>query len=140
LRGQVPRRSVPQRIKIEVTGLDAGGPRGPGLRAPSGRSNRRLEVAAVFVRVVRFTDVNAERVDALLARVDADGPPPGVPITGLKLLFDKAQGTAVVLQYLATAGDMAVGAQAFNAMDASETPGTRASVDMCELKLERTLT
>jgi hypothetical protein len=99
-----------------------------------------LEVAAVFVRVVRFTDVTSERVDALLGRVDAEGPPRGVPITGLRMLFDKAQGTAVVLQYFATAGDMAAGAQAFSAMDASETPGTRASVDMCELKLERTLT
>jgi hypothetical protein len=52
------------------------------------------------------------------------------------MLFDEAQGTAVVLQHFATAEDMSVGAKAFSAMDASETPGTRASVDMCELKLE----
>jgi hypothetical protein len=32
---------------------------------------------------------------------------------------------------------MNTGAAAFSAMDASETPGTRASVDMCEIKLER---
>jgi hypothetical protein len=31
---------------------------------------------------------------------------------------------------------MEVGAQAFSAMDSAETPGTRASVDMCEVKLE----
>jgi hypothetical protein len=53
------------------------------------------------------------------------------------MLHDAAQGTAVVLQYFATAEDMEEGAQAFSAMDASETPGTRASVDMSELKLER---
>jgi hypothetical protein len=92
----------------------------------------------VYVRVVRFTDVSAERVDTLIARIDeADGPPPGVPATGLKLLFDETQGSAVVLQYFDTAEDMATGDRAFSAMDTGETPGTRVSVDMCELKLER---
>jgi hypothetical protein len=94
----------------------------------------------MHVRVVRFTDVSAERIQALLARIEeSEAPPPGVPATGLKLLHDEAQGTAVVLQYFETAEDMSAGAQAFSAMDPSETPGTRASVDMCELKLERQL-
>jgi hypothetical protein len=94
----------------------------------------------MYVRVVRFTDVTAERIESLLATIEeSDGPPPGAPTTELKMLFDQAQGTAVVLQYFETTEDMDAGAQAFSAMDASETPGTRASVDMCELKLERTL-
>lgn len=94
----------------------------------------------MYVRVVRFTDVSAERIDGLLGRIEeSDGPPPGVPATGLKMLYDEGQGTAVVLQYFATAEDMDAGAQAFSAMDAAETPGTRASVDMCEIKLERQL-
>ena len=94
----------------------------------------------MYVRVVRFTDVSAERITALLARIEeSGGPPPGVPATGLNVLFDESQGTAVVLQYFATAEDMNAGAQAFSAMDPSETPGTRASVDMCEVKLERQL-
>jgi hypothetical protein len=59
-----------------------------------------------------------------------------VPTTALKMMLDDAQGTAVVLQYFATAEDMRVGAAAFDAMDASDTPGTRASIDMCEMKLE----
>jgi hypothetical protein len=91
----------------------------------------------VHVRVVRFTDVSAERITGLIARIkESDGPPPGVPTTGLKVLHDEAQGTAVVLQYFATAEDMEAGAQAFSAMDPAETPGSRASVDMCEIKLE----
>jgi len=94
----------------------------------------------MHVRVVRFTDVTAERIDGLLASIEeSGGPPPGVPAIGLKLLFDEGQGTAVVLQYFDTAEDMNVGGQAFSAMDPSETPGTRASVDMCEVKLERQL-
>lgn len=91
----------------------------------------------MYVRVVRFTDVSPERIESNLARInDSDGPPPGIPATGVKVLYDETQGTAVVLQYFATAEDMATGAAAFSAMDSSDTPGTRASVDMCELKLE----
>jgi hypothetical protein len=91
----------------------------------------------MYVRVVRFTDVTPERIEANLARInESDGPPPGISSTGLKVLYDESQGTAVVLQYFATADDMATGAAAFSAMDATDTPGTRGSVDMCELKLE----
>lgn len=91
----------------------------------------------MFVRVVRFTDVSAERIEALLARIkESDGPPPGVPATGLKVLSDADQGTAVILQYFATAADMEAGAKVMAAMDVGDTPGVRGSVDMCELKLE----
>lgn len=92
------------------------------------------------VRAVRFTDVTAERVQQLVARIEGSGgPPPGVPTTGIQLLFDESQGTALVLQLFETAEDMRKGDEVFGAMDSSETPGTRASVDMCELKLERRL-
>jgi hypothetical protein len=78
----------------------------------------------MYVRAVRFTDVSAEQMQELLARIEgSDGPPDGVPTTGLTILAE----------------DMDAGAQALSAMDPSETPGTRASVDMCEVKLERTL-
>ncbi len=91
----------------------------------------------MFVRVVRFTDVSAERMDALEARVESDGPPPGVNITGLTVLFDADQSTAVVLQFFATAEDMTAAEAVFDAMGSSETPGTRTSIDRCAIKLER---
>lgn len=93
----------------------------------------------MFVRVVRFTDVTAERMEALIARVDESGPPPGVPIKKLQLIYDGAQGTAVVLQSFDSEEDMQSGAEAFAAMDRSETPGTRVSVDTGELTVERSL-
>ena len=94
----------------------------------------------MHVRVVRFTDVTVERVKGLLARIEQEGgPPPGVPVKGLQLLFDESQGTAVVLQLFDSAEDMRAGGEAFAAMDPGETPGTRVSVDACELKLERRL-
>jgi hypothetical protein len=93
----------------------------------------------MFVRVVRFTDVSPGRIDALLARIEeSDGPPPGAPISRLQVLADAERGSAVVLQYFDTADDMAAGARVFEAMDASDTPGTRASVDACELRLDIT--
>lgn len=95
----------------------------------------------MYVRAVRFTDVSAERMRELLARIEeSDGPPPGVDTTGLEVLVDEAQGTAVVLQRFESADAMEAGAKVFSAMDSSETPGARASVDMCEVKLERMLT
>jgi hypothetical protein len=92
----------------------------------------------MHVRVVRFTNVDAGRLEGLLARInESDGPPPGVPSMGITILADAAQGTAVVLQYFETAEEMEAGAKVMEAMDASETPGTRASVDMSEQKIER---
>jgi hypothetical protein len=91
----------------------------------------------MYVRVVRFTGVSAERSERLLARIkEAGGPPPGVRTTGLKVLVDETQGTAVVLQEFATAEDMREAAKVFDAMNPSETPGARASVDESELKLD----
>ena len=89
----------------------------------------------MHVRVVRFTDVDAGRLEALIAQIDeSEGPPPGIPATGMQILLDKDQGTAVVLQQFDSADDMATAEAAFDAMDASETPGTRVSVDRTELK------
>jgi hypothetical protein len=93
----------------------------------------------MYTRVVRFTDVSSGRMESLVARVnEAGGPPPGVTSQGITVLFDEAQGTAVVLQHFATAADMDAGAKVLSAMDPSDTPGTRASVDACEVKLELT--
>ena len=91
----------------------------------------------MHIRVVRFTDVEPDRIEALAQRIgEADGPPEGVPSTGVKLLHDAEQGTAVVVQFFDSAEDMATGAEVLGAMDTSDTPGTRASVDACEVKAE----
>lgn len=91
----------------------------------------------MYVRVVRFTDATSERIQQLVSRIEeSSGPPPGVPSSGLQLLFDEAQGTAVAIQLFDTAEDMRTGDETLRAMDASDTPGTRVSIDMCELKLD----
>ena len=91
----------------------------------------------MFVRVVRFTGVSAERMQSVEEQVKADGgPPPGVSTESVEFLFDEAQGTVVVVQRYATAADMREAARIFDAMDSGDTPGTRASVDSCEMRLE----
>ena len=91
----------------------------------------------MFVRVVRFTDVEPERIREISSRIEqSDGPPEGVPTTGVQVLVDEDQQTAVVLQFYDSADDMAEGERVFSAMDAGETPGTRSTVDRCELKVE----
>jgi hypothetical protein len=88
----------------------------------------------MYARVVRFTDVTAERISEIEARVEEDdGPPPGVDASGLELFVDEAQGTAI----FETEQKMRDASAVFEQMDPSETPGTRASVDLCEVKVQR---
>jgi hypothetical protein len=89
----------------------------------------------MHVRAVRFTDVSPEKVDMILDRVDGEGPPEGAPVTQMQLLHDEEQRTAVVLQFYDSAEDMERGDAVFAAMDAGETPGARASVDRCVMKV-----
>jgi hypothetical protein len=100
-------------------------------------STNRPNGGDMYVRVVRFTDVDPEHLaESITARDEGEGPPEGVPAKGFQLLHDEDQRTAVVLQFFETAEDMAAAEAALDAMDPSETPGTRASVDRCESKLE----
>ena len=91
----------------------------------------------MYARVVRFTDVSSDRIDAIAQRVkENDGPPEGVVSTGFKLLVDDSQSTAVFVGFFETEEDMRKSAQVLEAMDPADTPGTRASIDMCEVKVE----
>jgi hypothetical protein len=93
----------------------------------------------MYVRVVRFTGVSPGAIERVSAQIEeSGGPPPGVTSARLELLYDAEQETAVVLQHFETAEDMETSARVLAAMDISETPGTRASVDACEIKLEVT--
>jgi hypothetical protein len=94
----------------------------------------------MHARVVRFTDVTPERISEIVAQIeDSEGPPPGVDSTGLELFVDEAEGSAVFVGYFETEQKMRDASAIFEQMDPSETPGTRASVDLCEVKLQRPL-
>jgi hypothetical protein len=92
----------------------------------------------MYARVVRFTDVTPERIDQIVARIESeDGPPPGVDSTGLRLVVDESQGTAVFVGFFETEEKMRAAAEVLEAMDPTDVPGTRASIDQGEVKIER---
>lgn len=92
----------------------------------------------MHARVVRFTDVSSERIDEIRRRIDeSEGPPEGVDSTGMKLLVDESQGTAVFIGFFETEQKLNDANAVLDQMDPSETPGTRASVDLCEVVIER---
>jgi hypothetical protein len=92
----------------------------------------------MHARVVRFTDVTAERISEVVAQVEeSEGPPSGVDSTGFELFVDQAQGTAIFVGYFETEQKMREASGVFEQMDPSETPGTRVSVDLCEVKVQR---
>jgi hypothetical protein len=91
----------------------------------------------VYARAVRFTDVSADRIDEIKSRVnDAGGPPEGVDSTGMKLLFDSSQGTAIFVGFFETEEKMRAAASVLESMDSGDTPGSRASIDQCEVVVE----
>ena len=91
----------------------------------------------MYARVVRFTDVNPEQIAATAAQIEeSDGPPPDVPAKSMKMLVDEGQSTAVAILFFETEEDMRKGGEVLDQMDSSDTPGTRASVDLCEVKIE----
>jgi len=90
-----------------------------------------------FVRAVRFTDVDPEQIAQLLSRIEeSGGPPDEITTSGLQVLHDEDQRSAVVLQLFESMDDLRSSEAFFEAMPAGDTPGTRASVDRCEVKLD----
>ena len=90
----------------------------------------------MYARVVRFTEVDPDHIAARVADVDASGPPVDIPAKGVQILHDPDQRTAVVIQLFETADDMAAAEGPLDQMDPEDTPGTRASIDRCEIKAE----
>ena len=91
----------------------------------------------MHARVVRFTDVDSDHIAEMLSETDArEGPPVDIPAKQVQVLHDADQGTAVVMQLFETAADMAAAEGPLDAMDPGDTPGTRASIDRCEVKAE----
>jgi hypothetical protein len=91
----------------------------------------------MYARVVRFTDVSPERIAEIKGRVEEEtGPPEGVDSTGFKVLADEGQGTAIFIGFFENEEKMRAADEVLDQMDPSDTPGTRVSVDQCEVVVE----
>jgi hypothetical protein len=92
----------------------------------------------MYARVVRFTDVTPERIAEIQRRVEeTGGPPEGVDSTGVKLFFDKDQGTAIFTGFFETEEKLRESSAVLQQMDSADVPGTRASIDICEVVIDR---
>lgn len=90
----------------------------------------------MYARVVRFTDVDPDHLAGRVAEAETEGPPVDIAAEKVQILHDTDQRTAVVIQLFETADDMAASEGPLDAMDPGDTPGTRASIDRCEIKAE----
>ena len=91
----------------------------------------------MYARVVRFTDVDPDHLAGRVAEAEErGGPPVDISARGVQVLHDPDQRTAVVIQLFETGDDMAAAERPLNAMDPGDTPGTRASIDRCEIKAD----
>jgi hypothetical protein len=87
----------------------------------------------MHARIVRFTGVSKERIDAIRSEVESGGPPPGVEASSIQLYHDTEQETGVVVVTFDSAEKLRAADEIFNSMDPGDTPGSRSSVDRCEL-------
>jgi hypothetical protein len=91
----------------------------------------------MYARVVRFTDVDPDHLAGRLDELEArQGAPVDIPAKSVQILHDEDQRTAVVIQLFETADDMAAAEGPLDEMDPGDTPGTRASIDRCQIKAE----
>jgi hypothetical protein len=90
----------------------------------------------MYARVVRFTDVDPDHLASRVDDADSEGPPVDIPAKSVQILHDPDQRTAVVIQLFETADDMAAAEGPLDEMDPGDTPGTRASIDRCEIRAE----
>ncbi len=91
----------------------------------------------MYARVVRFTDVDPDHLAERLAEIESsEAAPVDIAAKAIQILHDPDQRTAVVIQLFETADDMAAAEAPLDEMDAADTPGTRASIDRCEIKAD----
>jgi len=104
---------------------------GSGCRFCSAATERTLHVRTRG----QVPDVDPDHLAGRLGDVEArEGPPADIPAKSVQILHDPDQRTAVVIQLFETADDMAAAEGALDAMDPADTPGTRASIDRCEIQ------
>ena len=91
----------------------------------------------MYARVVRFTDIDRQRIEDMKGQIESgEDAPEGMPSSTLRMFIDESQGTAGVIMFFESEADMRKADEVLNAMDSTDTPGTRASVDQGEVLIE----
>ena len=93
----------------------------------------------MYARVTRFTDCDPEAVERSVARLnETEEPPPGVDTTEFKVVVDEEGGTMVFIGLFEDEEKLRAADAALREFDPpGGVPGTRSSVDLGEVKVER---
>jgi hypothetical protein len=87
---------------------------------------------------VSFEGVEQSRMDGLKQQIEQDERPEGIPATEIVILYDRDGGKSLAVLFFETEDDYRTGDATLNAMDTSDTPGRRTSVDKYEVLVKRT--
>jgi hypothetical protein len=93
----------------------------------------------MYARVARWEGSNAEAQRAMAEMIkSSDGPPPGVPSTGILVLNDSGAGRSLVIGLFDTEDDLRTGDEALRAMDRPpEAAGEVSSIEFYEVAVDR---
>jgi hypothetical protein len=94
----------------------------------------------MYARVVRFEGSSPDAADAMAREINqADGPPEGIDSKAIRMLADRESGVIYVVTYYETEEAMKAADAVFNEMSPPSEAGVgrRASVDFCELLVDR---
>ena len=95
----------------------------------------------MYARIAKFEGADPDGFDAIEDEIEgSEAPPPGIPAQRIIVIGDRGSGTTYTLVFFATEEDMAAGDATLNEMTPpSDSPGRRASVDLCEVLVERSV-
>jgi hypothetical protein len=90
-----------------------------------------------YVRVATF-EADEAALDAVLAEINSQqGPPEGLPSTGLLVLADRAAGKAVFVARFGSEDDLRQGSETLDSMSPPSEGMRRVSVETYEVVLDR---
>jgi hypothetical protein len=91
-----------------------------------------------IARVVGFSGVTKERIEAMQREIGEGERPDGVPATEIMLLHEPEGETALAILFFETEDDYRTADATLNAMPGPQTPGGRTSVTRYDVAVRRT--
>lgn len=95
----------------------------------------------MYARVSRWEGLDREAIDRFTKMINSnDGPPEGVPSSGIMVLADADKGESLVIGLFDTEDDLRTGDAALKAMDRPpEASGEISSTEFYEVTVDRRL-
>ena len=93
----------------------------------------------MFARVTRWEGASGDELRALASQInEAEGPPEGVPASGIMLLIAPDEGRSITVSLFDTEDDLQKGHEALSAMSPPDTfSGRRTAVELYEVASDR---